>query len=225
MLPHCFTLRSHYLKIELVLFTPGSFSHSDPHWRASVRQLEALGPELCSLLAPLLSQTYSDLTRGPDTGCRWVLHPALVPQPTQGWAAGSSFIHGPKLHWLTAFVPLPGSSASVGALTLTERASFGLPRGWVSVFLLWIICLRRESAWLLSLYLGAPEVFLLQAQAWQVTTRRTISTLCLESVSGVFWLITLPFPSWDSDMEAKETVLMPSFGRHEQLQLRGGTMK
>lgn len=80
---------------------------------------------------------------------------------------------------------------------LTGRASFGLPPGWVSVFLPSGRRLpqKGDGAWLLPLYLWVPEDFLWQGQAWQVTTGWTLSTLFLEGICPVFWLIT-PSPFW-----------------------------
>lgn len=45
---------------------------------------------------------------------------------------------------------------------------------------------QGESAWLFSLTWESQRFSLQQGQAWQVTTRRTISTLHLEGTSQVF---------------------------------------
>ena len=138
MLPPCCTWRSHGFKIEAVRFIPGSFLHSDSPeskcWAAGDP-----GRELRLAPAPLVSPARSDLTRA-LTLARQALHPAVVPG---GPPARVSFM-GREPHWLTAFVPLLGSSAFLGLLTLTQRAASGLPGGWLSVSLSSVSCHRRE---------------------------------------------------------------------------------
>lgn len=130
--------------------------------RANSRELEALGPELCSLLGPPVCQTFSDLTRPPDTGRQWV--------PTQLWChsrpmggpqAPVSFVGCSPADSLFFFLPPTGSSASVG-LADPYRGGPVWPPLWVglSFFNLGHLLQEGESAVSFLFIWGYPEVYL-----------------------------------------------------------------
>lgn len=83
---------------------------------------------------------------------------------------------------------------------------------------------KGASTWDQNPFIG----FFCSGQTWQVTTKKTLSTLCL---GGHFGVIAVLLPSWVTDLgdkknkKQKTTDLAPSFGGCEQLQLRGGMRK
>lgn len=151
--------------------------------RASIRQLEVLGRELCSLLVPLVSPARSDLTRPPDTG--------QGRSSTQPWFRVGrrlrfhSWAGAPLTH---CFCSSAGKPRLPGAL---DPRTEGLiwPPSWVglSFSTLGHSPQKGASAWLRPLYLGVPERFSVArqaCQAWQVTARWTISTLVWRAFVG-----------------------------------------
>lgn len=156
MLLHCFTVRNHCSKIEAALFSTGSFLYFR---RASIRQLEAKGPQivmlsagLCSLLNLRPPQTPSTLAVGGSSTLVW--HHSL---PLGGLGFG---FHSWAQALLThCFCSCVGKLHLLGAPWLRARGPYlgSLILGGSPVF--YPRRRKGESAWLFSLHLGEPKVF------------------------------------------------------------------
>lgn len=183
MLLHCFTVRNHCSKIEAALSQQGLFYTFLYFRRASIRQLEAKGPQivmlsagLCSLLNLRPPQTPSTLAVGGSSTLVW-----QHSLPLGGLGFG---FHSWAQALLThCFCSCVGKLHLLGA----PEGLIWAPSSWVGLRFSTLVVVGRERVLGSFPFTWESQRFSLRpGQAWPVTTRRTISTLCLEGHPQVF---------------------------------------